>query len=39
MEAIKGHILEIKENGGTNFENGYEMATELFSEYRNANST
>ncbi len=35
MEAIKGHILEIEANGGTNFESGYTKATELFKEYIN----
>jgi len=35
MEAIKGHVLEIKPQGGTNFEAGYEEATELFEEYIN----
>lgn len=35
MEAIKGHILEIQPQGGTNFEAGYKEATELFEEYVN----
>lgn len=38
VEAIKGHILEIQPNGGTNFEVGYTKATELFKEYKNINS-
>ena len=33
MEAIKEHILEVEATGGTNFENGYIEATELFEEY------
>ena len=33
--TIKGHILEIQPNGGTNFEVGYTKATELFKEYKN----
>ncbi len=38
MEAIKEHILEINENGGTNFEDGYTEATKLFDEYKNVDS-
>lgn len=38
IEAIKGHILEIQPNGGTNFEAGYTKATELFKEYKNIDS-
>lgn len=37
IEAIKGHILEIEENGGTNFEAGYEKGTKLFDEYLESN--
>ena len=37
MDAIKNHILEIQARGGTNFEAGYEKATELFKEYENSN--
>ena len=37
MDAIKEHILEIKENGGTNFEAGYIGATEIFDKFKNAN--
>jgi len=33
MEVIKEHILDIKAIGGTNFEAGYEEATEVFEEY------
>ena len=35
MEAIKGHVLEIQPQGGTNFEAGYKEATKLFEEYIN----
>ena len=35
IEAIKGHILEIEAQGGTNFESGYEEATKLLDEYKN----
>ena len=38
VNAIKKHILEIKANGGTNFEAGYTKGTELFKEYLNVNS-
>ena len=38
MEAIKNHVLEIKAMGGTNFEAGYTMATDLYKEYLNVNS-
>ena len=38
VSAIKNHILEIKANGGTNFEAGYTRANELLKEYENANS-
>lgn len=38
IDAIKNHILEIKQNGGTNFESGYKMATQLFDEYKNQNA-
>jgi Ca-activated chloride channel family protein len=34
MEAIKSHILEIEEIGGTNFEAGYSEALKLFEEYK-----
>ncbi|MBU2100750.1 VWA domain-containing protein [Candidatus Micrarchaeota archaeon] len=30
MEAIKGHILELSPQGGTNFEAGYRLGTSLF---------
>ena len=33
--AIKNHILEVGPRGGTNFEAGYKMATELYKDYRN----
>lgn len=33
VEAIKGHILEIEPQGGTNFSAGYKKGTELFDEY------
>lgn len=36
MEAIKGHILEVTERGGTNMETGYEKGTELFNSVANA---
>lgn len=39
MEAIKGHVLEIQPQGGTNFEAGYEEATELFEEYINKDAS
>lgn len=32
VKALKGHILEIEPKGGTNFEAGYEKATELFKD-------
>lgn len=32
MDRIKQHILEIKENGGTNFDAGYSEGTALFDE-------
>lgn len=38
LDAIKSHVLEIVATGGTNFENGYEDATELFEEYELANN-
>lgn len=38
IEAIKGHILEIEAQGGTNFESGYEKATKLLSEYKNVDT-
>lgn len=38
MEAIKEHILEITEGGGTNFEAGYTKATKLFDELKNVDS-
>ena len=34
MEAIKNHILEIEDRGGTNFEAGYTIAQELFEDYK-----
>ncbi|MEA3255022.1 MAG: VWA domain-containing protein [Candidatus Altiarchaeota archaeon] len=33
MDAIKGHILELKPRGGTNFEAGYTEGTGLFDEF------
>ena len=38
MDAIKEHILEITEGGGTNFEAGYTKATKLFDELKNVDS-
>lgn len=38
MEAIKDHVLDIEAIGGTNFEAGYSEATDLFDEYKDANS-
>lgn len=38
VSAIKNHILEIKANGGTNFEAGYSKANELLKEYENVDS-
>ena len=38
IEAIKGHILEIGAQGGTNFESGYLKATELLNEYKNVDT-
>ena len=38
IEAIKGHILEIEAQGGTNFESGYEEATKLLDEYKNVDT-
>lgn len=38
MDAIKEHILEIQENGGTNFEAGYTEATKLFEDLKNVDS-
>lgn len=38
IEAIKGHILEIEAQGGTNFESGYEEATKLLYEYKNVDT-
>ena len=38
MDAIKEHILEITEGGGTNFEAGYTKATKLFEELKNVDS-
>ena len=38
IEAIKGHILEIQANGGTNFESGYLEASSLFEEYINVDT-
>lgn len=32
IEKIKSHVLDIKENGGTNFEAGYTKATESFTK-------
>ncbi len=38
MTAIKKHILDIKDTGGTNFEAGYVAANKLYEEYQNVNS-
>ena len=38
IEAIKGHIIEIGAQGGTNFESGYTQATDLLSEYKNVDT-
>ncbi len=38
MEKIKEHVLEIQDQGGTNFEAGYKSANELLQEYTNVNS-
>lgn len=38
IDAIKGHILEIEAQGGTNFESGYEEATKLLYEYKNVDT-
>ncbi len=32
MEAIKSHVIEIQDNGGTNMESGMKMATTLYDE-------
>jgi len=37
MNSIKGHILEIRPQGGTNMESGLNMATEMLAEYKDAN--
>ncbi len=33
MKAIKKHMLEVKENGGTNFDAGYKEALKVFNKY------
>ncbi len=38
MEAIKGHILELRPQGGTNMSSGMKEATDQFSEYLSADS-
>lgn len=38
LDAIKNHILEVEAIGGTNFEAGYEDATELFEDYELVNN-
>ncbi len=38
VEAIKEHVLEITDQGGTNFEAGYESANDLLKEYMNVDS-
>lgn len=38
MEAIKGHILELRPQGGTNMSAGMKEATDQFNEYLGANS-
>ena len=37
MDAIKDHILEIRESGGTNMEAGMELGSKLFDEVQNMN--
>ncbi len=37
MEAIKEHVLEITDQGGTNMEAGMEEGTNLFGEFEDAN--
>ena len=37
MEAIKGHVLEIIAQGGTNFSNGYTKATDLYDNLKKSN--
>ena len=38
LSAIKDHILEIQEEGGTNMEAGMELGTELFAELKKINA-
>lgn len=38
LSMIKNHILEVEAYGGTNFEAGYEDATELFEDYELVNN-
>lgn len=38
MEAIKGHILELRPQGGTNMSAGMKEATDQFNDYLGANS-
>ena len=38
VDALKEHILEVSATGGTNFEDGYLTATELFEDYALTNS-
>ena len=33
IDAIKNHVLEIRDMGGTNFEAGYNLANDVFDEY------
>lgn len=39
MTAIKGHITNISEGGGTNMEAGIRKASEMLQEYKNVNKT
>ncbi|MEZ4615506.1 MAG: hypothetical protein R2867_08325 [Caldilineaceae bacterium] len=36
MASIKQHVLDLREQGGTNMEAGYRMGSELLSAYANA---
>ncbi len=38
IDAIKDHVLEIMDQGGTNMEAGYKKGTSLFDEYNDADS-
>ncbi|HLG25234.1 MAG TPA: VWA domain-containing protein [Candidatus Gracilibacteria bacterium] len=39
MKAIKDHILELQERGGTNMDAGMEEGTEMFNELKNVNQS